>query len=112
LLPVLKSHQPGEPADAFASHLADVADVMHLHPDRRFADDAWVAQAGPRPESDVHLQWVGLLPPRESGLDAFRDLLSPFGSTRAAELLAFFPPWAVVNGVAYLVVGRFYWGHP
>ena len=38
LLPVLESHQPGEPANGFASHLADVADVMHLHPDRRFAD--------------------------------------------------------------------------
>ena len=60
LLPVLESHQPGEPADEFASHLADVADVVHLHPDRRFADDAWVAQAGPRPESDVRLQRVGI----------------------------------------------------
>jgi hypothetical protein len=28
LLPVLESHQPGEPADGFASHLADVADVV------------------------------------------------------------------------------------
>src|SRR5215831_18104451 len=65
LFPVLESHQPGEPADGFASHLADVADVMHLHPNRLFADDAWVAQAGPRPESDVHVQWVRMLPPRQ-----------------------------------------------
>ena len=65
LLPVLESHQPGEPADGFASHLADVADVVHLHPDRRFADDAWVAQAGPRPESDVRLQRVGMFPSRQ-----------------------------------------------
>src|SRR3954451_13880324 len=65
LLLVLASHQPGKRADGLASHLADVADVVHLHPDRRFADDAWVAQAGPRPESDVHVQWVRMLPPRQ-----------------------------------------------
>ena len=50
---------------------ADRGEGLHLdagagvHPDRRFADDAWVAQAGPRPESDVHLQRVGLLPSRQ-----------------------------------------------
>ena len=62
LLPVLESHQPGKPTDRFAPHLADVADVMHLHPDRCFADDAWVTQVGPCSESDVHFQWVGLIP--------------------------------------------------
>jgi serine/threonine-protein kinase len=34
----------------------------------------------------------------------------PFGSGRAADLLAFYPPQTVVNGVAFLVVGRLYWG--
>ena len=64
LLPVLESHQPGKPTDRFALHLSDVTDVVHLHPDRCFADDAWVVQAGPCPESDVHLQWVGLISSR------------------------------------------------
>jgi serine/threonine-protein kinase len=35
----------------------------------------------------------------------------PFGSGRAADLLAFYPPQTVVNGVAFLVVGRLYCGH-
>jgi hypothetical protein len=26
------------------------------------------------------------------------------------DLLAYYPPWAVVNGLAFLVVGRLYWG--
>src|SRR5262249_18908496 len=34
----------------------------------------------------------------------------PFGGHRAADLLPVFPPWAVVNGLAFLVVGRTYWG--
>ena len=34
----------------------------------------------------------------------------PFGPAVAADLLAFYPPWTVVNGVAFLVVGRMYWG--
>ncbi|HEY1861231.1 MAG TPA: hypothetical protein VGG61_12790 [Gemmataceae bacterium] len=28
----------------------------------------------------------------------------------AADLLAFYPSWTVVNGLAFLVVGRLYWG--
>ncbi len=75
LLSVLESHQPGKPADGFAPHLADVADVVHLHPDGRFADDAWVAQAGPRPESDVRLQRVGMFPSRQER----RRVPSPVG---------------------------------
>src|SRR3954451_485703 len=65
LLPVLESHQPGKPADGFVPHLADVADVGDLPPDRCFADDAWVAQARPRPEPDVDVQRVGILPPHK-----------------------------------------------
>jgi serine/threonine-protein kinase len=34
----------------------------------------------------------------------------PFGSGKASDLLAFYPPWTVVNGVAFLVVGRLCWG--
>jgi serine/threonine-protein kinase len=34
----------------------------------------------------------------------------PFGRARAADLLAYYPPWTVVNGLAFLVVGRLYWG--
>jgi hypothetical protein len=34
----------------------------------------------------------------------------PFAHARAADLLAFYPPWTVVNGMAFLVVGRLYWG--
>jgi hypothetical protein len=45
-----------------------------------------------------------------AGLTLFVVYCPPFGSARAADLLAFFPPWAVVNGVAFVVVGRLYWG--
>jgi serine/threonine-protein kinase len=34
----------------------------------------------------------------------------PFDSSRAADLLAYYPPWTVVNGLAFLIVGRLYWG--
>ena len=34
----------------------------------------------------------------------------PFGAARAVDVLAFYPSWTIVNGVAFLVVGRMYWG--
>ena len=45
-----------------------------------------------------------------AGISLFWIYCPPFASRRAADLLAFYPPWTVVNGVAFLVVGRLYWG--
>jgi serine/threonine-protein kinase len=45
-----------------------------------------------------------------AGITLFWIYCPPFGSARAADLLAFYPPRTVVNGVAYLVVGRLCWG--
>jgi hypothetical protein len=45
-----------------------------------------------------------------AGITLFWIYCPPFGHARAAALLAFYPPWTVVNGVAFLVVGRLYWG--
>jgi serine/threonine-protein kinase len=45
-----------------------------------------------------------------AGLTLFWIYCPLFGQARAADLLAFYPPWTVVNGVAFLVVGWLYWG--
>jgi serine/threonine-protein kinase len=45
-----------------------------------------------------------------AGVTLFWIYCPPFGSARAADLLAFYPPRTVVNGVAFLVVGRLFWG--
>jgi hypothetical protein len=45
-----------------------------------------------------------------AGLTLFWIYCPLFARTKAADLLAFYPPWTVVNGVAFLVVGRLYWG--
>jgi serine/threonine-protein kinase len=58
-------------------------------------------------ERHLALLWGGVA---LAGLTLFWIYCPPFGRARAADLLAFYPPWTVVNGVAFLVVGRLYWG--
>jgi serine/threonine-protein kinase len=58
-------------------------------------------------ERHLALLWGGVF---LAGITLFWIYCPPFGSARAADLLAFYPPWTVVNGVAFLVVGRMYWG--
>jgi serine/threonine-protein kinase len=58
-------------------------------------------------ERHLALLWGGVA---LGGITLFWIYCPPFGPARAAALLAFYPPWAVVNGVAFLVVGRLYWG--
>jgi serine/threonine-protein kinase len=58
-------------------------------------------------ERHLALLWGGVT---LAGLTLFWVYCPPFGSARAADLLAFYPPWAVVNGLAFLAVGRLYWG--
>jgi serine/threonine-protein kinase len=58
-------------------------------------------------EGHVALLWGGVF---LGGITLFWIYCPPFGPGRAADLLAFYPPWTVVNGVAFLVVGRLYWG--
>ncbi len=53
------------------------------------------------------LLWGGVF---LAGFTLFWIYCPLFGSGRAAGLLSFYPPWAVVNGLAFLVVGRMYWG--
>jgi serine/threonine-protein kinase len=57
-------------------------------------------------ERHLALLWGGVF---LAGLTLFWIYCPPF-SGRAAGLLEFYPPWTVVNGVAFLVVGRLYWG--
>jgi serine/threonine-protein kinase len=45
-----------------------------------------------------------------AGITLFWIYCPPSGPGRAADLPAFYPPRTVVNGVAYLVVGRLCWG--
>jgi serine/threonine-protein kinase len=45
-----------------------------------------------------------------AGITLFWIYCPPFRPATAADLLAFYPLWTVVNGVAFLVVGRLYWG--
>jgi serine/threonine-protein kinase len=58
-------------------------------------------------ERHLALLWGGVY---LAGITLFWIYCPPVGSGSAAGLLAFYPPWAVVNGVAFLVVGRLYWG--
>jgi serine/threonine-protein kinase len=58
-------------------------------------------------ERHLALLWGGVF---LAGITLFWIYCPPFGSARAKDLLAFYPPWTVVNGVAFLVVGRLYWG--
>jgi serine/threonine-protein kinase len=58
-------------------------------------------------ERHLALLWGGVA---LGGITLFWIYCPPFGPARAADLLAFYPPWTVVNGVAFLVVGRLYWG--
>jgi serine/threonine protein kinase len=58
-------------------------------------------------ERHLALLWGGVA---LAGITLFWIYCPPFGSSRAKDLLAFYPPWTVVNGVAFLVVGRLYWG--
>ncbi len=58
-------------------------------------------------ERILALLWAGVT---LANMTLFWIYCPPFGSGRAADLLAYYPPWAVVNGVAFLVVGRLYWG--
>jgi serine/threonine-protein kinase len=58
-------------------------------------------------ERDVALLWAGV---DLASLTLFWLYCPPFGQGRAADMLALFPPWAVVNGLALLVVGRLFWG--
>jgi hypothetical protein len=58
-------------------------------------------------ERHLALLWGGVF---LAGITLFWIYCPPVSSARAADLLAFYPPWTVVNGVAFLVVGRMYWG--
>jgi eukaryotic-like serine/threonine-protein kinase len=58
-------------------------------------------------ERHLALLWGGVF---LGGVTLFSIYCPPFGPGRAAGLLAFYPPWAVVNGLAFLIVGRLYWG--
>jgi hypothetical protein len=58
-------------------------------------------------ERDLALLWAGV---DLAGLTLLWLYCPPFGPGRAADMLAFFPPWAAVNGLALLVVGRLFWG--
>jgi serine/threonine-protein kinase len=58
-------------------------------------------------ERNLALLWGGVF---LAGLTLAWVYCPPFGSARAADLLALYPPWTVVNGVAFLVVGRLFWG--
>jgi hypothetical protein len=58
-------------------------------------------------ERHLALLWSGVF---LAGITLFWIYCPPFASGKANDLLAFYPPWAVVNGVAFLVVGRLYWG--
>src|SRR5262249_4191326 len=59
--------------------------------------------------TERHLAWLwaGVT---LAGIALFWVYCPPFGTARAADLLGFYPPWTVVNGLAFLVVGRLYWG--
>jgi eukaryotic-like serine/threonine-protein kinase len=58
-------------------------------------------------ERQLALLWGGVF---LAGITLFWIYCPLFGSGRAADLLSYYPPWAVVNGLAFLVVGRLYWG--
>lgn len=58
-------------------------------------------------ERHLALLWAGVT---LANVTLFWIYCPPFGSVRAADLLAYYPPWTVVNGLAFLVVGRLYWG--
>jgi serine/threonine-protein kinase len=58
-------------------------------------------------ERHLALLWAGVY---LAGLTLAWIYCPPFGPARAADLLAYYPPWTVVNGLAFLVVGRLYWG--
>jgi serine/threonine-protein kinase len=58
-------------------------------------------------ERHLALLWGGVF---LGGVTLFWIYCPPFGSGRAVDLLAFYPPWTVLNGVAFLVVGQLYWG--
>jgi serine/threonine protein kinase len=58
-------------------------------------------------ERDLLSLWAGVF---AGGVVLFGVCCPPFGSARAADLLAFYPPWTVINGLAFLVVGRIWWG--
>jgi serine/threonine-protein kinase len=58
-------------------------------------------------ERHLALLWAGVF---LAGLTLAWIYCPPFGSARAVDMLAYYPPWTVVNGLAFLVVGRLYWG--
>jgi serine/threonine-protein kinase len=58
-------------------------------------------------ERHLALLWSGVF---LAGMTLLWIYCPPIASAKARDLLAFYPPWAVVNGVAFLIVGRLYWG--
>ena len=58
-------------------------------------------------ERQLALLWAGVF---LAGITLFWIYCPLFGSGKAAGLRWFYPPWTVVNGLAFLVVGRLYWG--
>jgi serine/threonine-protein kinase len=58
-------------------------------------------------ECHLALLWGGVF---LAGITLFWIYCPPFGPGRTAGVLAFYPPWTVVNGMAFLIVGRLYWG--
>jgi serine/threonine-protein kinase len=58
-------------------------------------------------ERHLALLWVGVT---LGGATLLWVYCPPFGSARAVDMLAFYPPWAVVNGVAFFVAGWLSWG--
>jgi serine/threonine-protein kinase len=58
-------------------------------------------------ERHLAMLWSGVF---LAGITLLWIYSPPLISGRSVALLAFYPPWTVVNGVAFLVVGRLYWG--
>jgi serine/threonine protein kinase len=58
-------------------------------------------------ERDLGLLWAGV---DLASLTLLLVYCPPFGPGRAADMLPFFPPLAVLSGLALLIVGRLYWG--
>jgi serine/threonine-protein kinase len=58
-------------------------------------------------ERHLAVLWAGVF---LAGLTLAWIYCPPFGSARAVDMLAFYPPWTVVNGLAFLVVARLFWG--
>ncbi len=60
-----------------------------------------------RSEKDLIALWAWA---SAGGLVLLGVFCPPFGSSRAVDMLLFYPSWTVLNGLAYFFVGRNWWG--